>query len=147
MTTQVSYGIIGVNKDTGKVLVILQHKRNGTQYTFPKGMLSRSRDDITTLEGRRALAEAALLRETRLSVARYLSEREFESEYFDGRFMKQVYLWLAEVTGTVRALPGQVHGYEWVAPDALQARLTYREDQGIAERACHEVLAMAAAST
>lgn len=124
MRQETSYGIIPVQIVRERIKVLLVHHKSGGHWAFPKGHQEEG-------EAPRQTAERELSEETSLEVKRYLSEEMFQERYLihkkDCTVEKSVGYFLAEVIGDVKVPEEELFGFVWLAPEEVDAFLTYEE--------------------
>lgn len=128
MGSETSYGIVPLNKNGGKWLVLLIQHSSSRYWGFPKGHAENN-------ESPQEAATRELKEETNLDVVRLLSEDFFEEHYrftFKGHLVdKTVFYFVAEVRGQVELQQQEVSDYKWVPLNEAEAHLTYATDQAV----------------
>lgn len=128
MFSEVSYGIIPLQKQGDGWFVLLVQHSSSHYWGFPKGHA----------EGEESPKEAAtreLKEETNLDIEKFLSESIFEEHYqfyFRGKHIdKTVWYFAAEVSGTIQLQQREVGDSKWVPLHEAKEHLTYETDKTV----------------
>lgn len=140
MRSEYSCGIIPLRRNNdGEWETLLIFSAKSRYWGFPKGHA----------EGEETHQEAAmreLYEETGLQVVRFLSPKMFEEQYHcfrdDVEIFKQVFFFIAEVTGDIVLQQIEVADSQWVPLSKAHSAVTYETDKDLCRRAASLIASM-----
>lgn len=123
-----SFGIVPLSYKEGQWEVFLIQHRHGRYWGFPKG---HAEPDESPQEA----AARELKEETNLDVIRYFEGEPMLEKYqftLEGRrISKQVFYFVAEVSGAVSLQPKEIQAGIWVPVSSAHEKITHQEGKNI----------------